>query len=150
MQNLDQVLSIMEEYSFFAKESKCEFRLTEILYLGYVIGADGVKVHQEKIQEILDWPPQRNVLDLRGFMGLCSYYRRFARGFSQLATPLTDLTWKGAFKWKVEAEETFDRLKQVISTCPILALPDLSRPFVLEGDTSGSGIGAVCSCKIDI
>lgn len=71
-QHLDEVLSIMEEHSLFAKESKCEFGLTVILYLGHVIGAYGVKVHQEKIQAILDWPPPRNVSDLRGFMGLCS------------------------------------------------------------------------------
>ena len=61
LQHLDEVLSIMEEHSLFAKESKCEFGLTEILYLGHVIGADGVKVHQVKIKAILDWPPPRNV-----------------------------------------------------------------------------------------
>jgi len=64
----------------------------EMLYLGHVIGEDGVKVHQEKIQAILDWPTPRNVTELREFLGICRYYRRFVRGFSQLATPLTDLT----------------------------------------------------------
>ncbi|XP_059076371.1 uncharacterized mitochondrial protein AtMg00860-like [Cryptomeria japonica] len=92
MRHLDEVLGIMEAQSLFAKLSKCEFGLTEILYLGHVIGANGVKVHQEKIQAMLDWPPSRNVSELRGFLGLCAYYRRFVKGYSQLAAPLTNLT----------------------------------------------------------
>lgn len=127
----------------YLQKSKCEFGLTKILYLGHVIGAEGVKVYQKKIQAILDWPPPRDVSELRGFLGLCSYYRRFAKGFSQVASPLTDLTRKGAFRWTEDSEVVFDRLKQVMSTCPILALPDFSRPFVLECDVSGCGIGAV-------
>lgn len=143
VQHLDEVLSILEENFLFAKESKCEFGLTEILYLGHVIGAEGVKVHQEKIRAILDWPPPKDVSELRGFLGLCSYYRQFAKGFSQVAAPLTDLTRKGAFSWTEDAMVTFDKLKQVMSSCPVLALPDFSKPFVLECDASGSGIGAV-------
>ena len=81
LQHLDEVLNIME-HSLFAKELKCEFGLTEILYLGHVIGVDVVTVHQEKMQAILDWPPPRSVSNLRGLLDLCSYYRRFARGFS--------------------------------------------------------------------
>lgn len=73
LQHLDEVLSIMEAHSLFAKESKCEFGLTEILYLGHVIGANGVKVNQEKIQAIIDQPPPRNASNLRGFLGLCLY-----------------------------------------------------------------------------
>ena len=82
LQHLYAVLSIMEEHSLFAKESKCEFGLTEILYHGHVICANWMKVHQEKIQPIPNWPPPRNISNLRGFLGLCSYYRRFARGLS--------------------------------------------------------------------
>ncbi|XP_057833964.1 uncharacterized mitochondrial protein AtMg00860-like [Cryptomeria japonica] len=97
MRHLDEVLGIMEAQSLFAKMSKREFGLTKILYLGHVIGADGVKVHQEKILAVLDWPPSRNVSELQGFLRLCAYYKRFVKGYSQLATPLTDLTRKGAF-----------------------------------------------------
>lgn len=82
----------METQSLYAKASKCEFGMTKIRYLRHVIGADGVKVHQEKIQAIQDWPPPKNISELRGFLGLCCYYRRFVKGFSQLASPLTDLT----------------------------------------------------------
>lgn len=78
---MDEVLGIMEAQSLFAKMSKCEFGLTKILYLGHVICVDGVKVHQEKIQVILYWPPPRNISMLQGFLGLCAYYRRFVKGY---------------------------------------------------------------------
>ena len=97
LEHLDEILGITGKQSLYAKASKCEFGLTEILYLGHVISAQGVQVHQEKIRAIVDWPTPRTLTELRGFMGICSYYRRFVRGFSQLGAPLTDLTKKGAF-----------------------------------------------------
>ena len=81
-------------------------------------------------------------MELRGFFGLCSYYQRFVKGFSQLNIPLTDLTKRGSFQWNEKAQLTFDKLKEAMSTCPILALPDFTRPFILECDASGEGIGA--------
>jgi hypothetical protein len=80
---------------------------------------------------------------LRGFLDICSYYRRFIKGFSQLCPPLTDLTKKGAFRWSEEAQSTFDNMKKVMSTCPVLALPDFGQPFTLECDASREGIGVV-------
>lgn len=84
LRHLDEVLGIMEHKFMYAKMSKCEFGLMDILYLGHVIGVDGVKVHQEKIQTILDWPPPKNVSEVCGFLRLCAYYRRFVRGYSQV------------------------------------------------------------------
>ena len=72
-----------------------------MLYLGHIIGVDGVRVHKENIRAIRDWPVPRNVTELRGFIGICTYYRKFVKGFSQLAAPLTDLTKKGAFEWTI-------------------------------------------------
>jgi hypothetical protein len=143
LKHVDQILSIMEEQSLYAKESKCEFGMTEVLYLGHIIGEKGVQVHQEKIQAILDWPTPKTLTELKGFLGICSYYRRFVKGFSQLCAPLTDLTRKGAFRWSQEAHVTFDKMKKVMSTCSVLSLPDFSQPFILECDASGEGIGAV-------
>jgi hypothetical protein len=140
---VDEILSIMEEQALYAKESKCEFGMTKVLYLGHIIGAQGVQVHQEKIQTILDWPTPKTLTELKGFFGICSYYRRFVKGFSQLCAPLTDLTKKGAFKWSDEAQLDFDKMKKVMSTCLVLALPYFSQPFILECDASGEGIGAV-------
>jgi hypothetical protein len=140
---VDEVLSIMEKQSLYAKESKCEIGMTEVLYLGHIIGAKGVQVHLEKIQAIMNWPTPKTLTELKGFLGICSYYRRFVKGFSQLCTPLTDLTRKGAFKWSNEAQLTFDKMKKVMSTCPVLSLPDFSQPFILECDASGEGVGVV-------
>jgi hypothetical protein len=97
MRHLDEVLSIMKAQSLYAKKSKCELSMTELLYLGHIISAQGVQVHQDKIMAILDWPKPRNVTELRSFFRLCSYYRRFVRGFSQLGATMTDLTKHGAF-----------------------------------------------------
>jgi hypothetical protein len=79
------------------KEYKCEFGMTELLYLGHIINAHGVQVHQEKIMAILDWPTPRNVTELRSFFGLCNYYKWFVMGFSHLGAPLKDLTKHGDF-----------------------------------------------------
>jgi hypothetical protein len=103
LRHLEEILSIMEDQSLYAKESKCEFGMTKIMYLGHVVSAQGVQVHREKIQAILDWPPPKNISHLHGFFGICSYYRRFVKGFSQLVAPLTYLTKKGAFRWTDEA-----------------------------------------------
>lgn len=91
------MLCILEEQHFYAKLSKCEFGLTEVLYLGHIIGVDEVRVHEENIRAIRDWPEPKNVTELQGFVGICTYYRKFVKGFSQLAASLTDLTNKGAF-----------------------------------------------------
>jgi hypothetical protein len=92
---------------------------------------------------IHDWTPSRRITELKSFMGLCTYYRRYVKGFSQLTAPLTDLTKKGAFEWSYEAQAVFDRIKYIMSSCPVLAFPDFTQPFVLECDASGVGIGAV-------
>jgi hypothetical protein len=143
LRHVDQILPIMEEQSLYAKESKCEFGMTEVLYLGHIIGAKGVQVHQEKITTIMEWPTPKTLTELRGFLGICTYYRKFVKGFSQLCAPLTDLTKKGAFKWSEEAQVTMEKMKKVMSTCPVLALLDFGLPFTLECDASREGIGAV-------
>lgn len=130
------VLHILEEQKFYAKLSKCEFGLTKMLYLGHIIEEDGVRVHEEKIRVIWVWPKPQNVIELRGFVGICTYYREFVKGFSQLAAPLTNLTKKGAFEWRTTPHEAFDCLKHVMSSCLVLALLDFTQPFVLECDAS--------------
>ena len=114
-----------------------------MLYLGHIIGEQGVQVHQEKIREIIEWPTPKNIKELKSFLGLCTYYHKFVKGFSQLTTPLTNLTKKGVFVWLREAHDTFEWMKQVMSKCSMLALPDFTQPFVLECDASRIGIGVV-------
>lgn len=110
IQQLDEVLSILAANSHFAKASKCEFKMTELLYLGYFIGNGGVKACKEKIQAILDWPSPKNMSQLRGFIDLCIYYRRLVKGFSSLTTPLTNLTKKDAFVWTDDSQRIIDHI----------------------------------------
>jgi len=98
--------------------------LTEILYLRYIISSKGVQVDQQKFEAILDWPPPTNLTQLKAFFVLCSYYRSFAKGFSQLSAPMTNLTKKGDFIWIEEAQKKFDKLKEVMSSCHVLATLD--------------------------
>jgi len=119
--------------------------LIDICYLRHIIGADKVKVHQEKIRAIRDWLVPRDVTTLRGFLGICTYYMKFVKGFSQLVAPLTKLTKKGAFAWTEGAQAAFDHLKGVMSSFPILELPDFSQPFAVECDALGVGVGVVFS-----
>ena len=100
-------------------------------------------MHLEKIRAILDWPTPKNVTELRGFLGLCTYYRRYVSGFSQMTAPLTYLTKKGAFSWSEATQQTFEKMKEVMSSCPVLTLPYFSQSFVLECDPLGEGIGVV-------
>eukprot|EP00253_Pinus_taeda_P030212 PITA_30212 len=104
LQHIEPVLRILEEQQFYAKLSKCEFGLTEMLYLGHIIGVGGVRIHDDKIKAIRDWMEPRNVTELRGFIGICTYYRKFVKSFSQLVAPLTYLTRKGAFSWSDTAQ----------------------------------------------
>ena len=80
----------------------------------------------------MGWPSLRNLTELRGFIGICNYYRKFVKGYSNFTTPLTDLTKKGAFSWNGEAEQAFQKIKGIMSSCLVLALPDFTKPFVLE------------------
>jgi hypothetical protein len=137
----------MEAQTLYAKESKFEFGMIEVLYLGHIIGGKGVQVPQEKIEAIMEWPASKTLIELRGILGMCSYHRKFVKGFSQLCAPLTDLTKKGAFKWDEKDQKMMDKMKKMMSTCPFLALPDFSLPFTLECDASREGIGVVLMQK---
>ena len=102
------------------------------MYLGHIIFQYGVKVDMDKIRAILEWPHPKSLTELRGFIGICIYYRKFVKGFSQITSPLTDLKNKHSFQWNEGDEKSFQIMKEVISNCLILVLPDFSKPFVLE------------------
>ncbi|KAJ0628009.1 putative nucleotidyltransferase, Ribonuclease H [Helianthus annuus] len=143
VQQLRRVLAIMKENKLFAKESKCVFGGRAVEYLGHIISGDGVKTDPTKIEAIQQWPTPRTLKQLRGFLGLAGYYRRFIRSFGMIAKPLTNLLKKDAFKWNDESQDAFERLKTALSSAPVLALPDPKKPFVIETDASAGGIGAV-------
>jgi len=143
LQHLRTILRVVREHQLFAKLSKCIFGQKEVEYLGHIINKSGLATDPTKISIIQIWPPPQNVTQLRAFLGLTGYYRRFIKGYGIICQPLFDVLKKDAFSWTEQQEKAFQQLKLVMSSPPVLALPDFSRPFILETDASGHGIGAV-------
>ncbi|KAL7868740.1 hypothetical protein SRHO_G00101240 [Serrasalmus rhombeus] len=125
---------------------KCCFMRRELEFLGHRIGGEGISTMEEKVQVVQDWPTPSNLRELKSFIGLASYYRRFVRGFSCIAAPLFHLQCKGSdFVWTPECEQAFICLKKALTESPILTPPDPNLPFVLDTDASNVGMGAVLS-----
>ncbi|RVW48758.1 Transposon Tf2-8 polyprotein [Vitis vinifera] len=145
LQHVKTIFKLLRQHQLFVKFKKCEFGKHELEYLGHIISADGVKVDQSKIQAMLDWPRPTTVTELRAFLGLTGYYRKFVHNYGIIARALTNLLKKGKFQWDEAAKKAFENLKAAMTTTPTLALPDFSSPFVIQTDASGDGIGAVLS-----
>jgi hypothetical protein len=130
--HLRMVLQVLREHKLYAKLSKCIFYQKKIHYLGHIISADGITVDPEKIEAIRGWPVPRNVTEVRYFMGLVGYYRRFIKGFSKIASPITSLQKKGVkFEWTPKCEESFQQLKDILTSAPILKIADPNEDFVV-------------------
>ncbi|KAH9770474.1 hypothetical protein KPL71_012393 [Citrus sinensis] len=145
LEHVRVVLQILQNQQFFFKRSKCSFGQTKIEYLGHFISKKGVQVDDKKIAAMRNWPRPRNVTELRGFLGLTGYYRKFVKNYGTIAAPLTQLLKKGQFNWGENAEEAFEALKTAMTTTPVLAIPNFNEIFVIETDASDAGIGAVLS-----
>ncbi|KAK9094589.1 hypothetical protein Scep_026058 [Stephania cephalantha] len=123
--HLRQILMTLIEHKLYAKFSKCEFRLSEVKFLGHVISDRGISVDPSKIHAVIDWPTPETVTDIRSFLGLAGYYRRFVKNFSKIAAPMTKLTKKDVpFIWSKECEDAFTQLKLRMTTAPLLVLPE--------------------------
>jgi hypothetical protein len=128
----------------YAKFSKCEFWLDTVKFLGHTISSDGISVDPSKVQEVMDWKPPTSVHQIRSFLGLAGYYCRFIPDFSKIAKPMTELLKKGVtFSWNEKCEEAFHTVRAHLTTTPILAQPDNSKPFDVYCDASGIGLGCV-------
>ena len=145
LQHVKTIFELLRQHQLFVKFNKCEFGKHKLEYLGHIISADGVKVDQSKIQAMLDWPRPTTVTELRAFLGLTGYYRKFVHNYGIIACALTNLLKKGKFQWDEAVKKAFENLKAAMTTTPTLALPDFSSPFVIQTDASGDGIGAVLS-----
>ena len=142
------MLTILEtrlrEHQLYAKFSKCDFWLKEVQFLGYVLSAEGVAVDPSKVKDILDWKPPTTVHQVRSFLGMVGYYRRFILDFSRVSKSITGLLKNQAkFVWSPDCEEAFQTLKRFLTTAPVLAQPDIEKLFDVYCDASGIGIGCV-------
>ncbi|KAL0537104.1 hypothetical protein IC582_026074 [Cucumis melo] len=143
-EHLRIVLQTLRDNKLYAKFSKCEFWLKQVSFLGHVVSKAGVSVDPAKIEAVTDWTRPSTVSEVRSFLGLAGYYRRFVENFSRIATPLTQLTRKGApFVWSKACEDSFQNLKQKLVTAPVLTVPDGSGSFVIYSDASKKGLGCV-------
>ncbi|XP_050877719.1 uncharacterized protein LOC127081510 [Lathyrus oleraceus] len=144
VEHLRIVLYVLKEKQLFAKLSKCEFWLKEVSFLVHVISSGGISVDLSKIEVISQWETPKYVSEIRSFLGLASYYRKFIEGFSKLSLPLMQLTRKGqAFIWTAQCEASFQELKRRLTIAPVLILPNPSEPFVVYCDASLMGLGGV-------
>jgi hypothetical protein len=123
---------------------KCDFWLKEVAFLDHIITDGGIKVEPDKIGEILNWKQPTDVSNIRSFLRLAGYYRRFIEGFSKIVKPLTSLLEKGKeFKWDETCQKCFDELKEKLTTAPVLIMPDIDKGFDVYCDASHLGLGCV-------
>jgi hypothetical protein len=146
-EHLAQVLKLLREEHFYCKRSKCSFGKAEVAFLGHVIGHGGVQVDPKKVEVLQRWPVPRTVEQLRSFLGLATYFRKFIKDFAGIANPLHQLTKKGlAWAWTPSCQQAFETLKEKLSSAPVLAMPDFSAtaaPFEVVCDASLLSVGAL-------
>ncbi|GKV13390.1 hypothetical protein SLEP1_g24400 [Rubroshorea leprosula] len=146
--HLRVVLETLRSERLFAKFKKCEFWLDNVAFLGRVVTKDGISIDPQKIEAVVDWKRSNSVAEVRSFLGLASYYRRFVRNFSRIALPMTHLIRKDKkFEWTLEREKSFLTLKEKLVTAPVLALPNNGKGFTIYSDASKKGLGCVLMQK---
>uniref|UniRef100_A0A8R7QW36 Reverse transcriptase domain-containing protein n=1 Tax=Triticum urartu TaxID=4572 RepID=A0A8R7QW36_TRIUA len=143
IRHVEKTLTALRKHQLYAKLSKCTFATDQVAYLGHIISAEGVSTDPGKIQAVLYWEEPENVSQLRGFLGLTGYYRRFVKNYGQICRPLHDMLKKDAFNWGPAQSQAFQLLKQTMTGCRVLAMPDFSLPFTIEADACATGIRPV-------
>ena len=137
LEHVRTVLMLLRSHSLYAKRTKCCFGVKQVEYLGHFISKEGVTTDPKKIKAVLHWPTLKSIKQLKGFLGLVGYYRRFVKDIGKIASPLIALLKnERGFQWNEQADQAFGRLKQALITAPVLILPDFDKEFVIETDAS--------------
>lgn len=148
MKHLREVLQLLRNNHLFVKKSKCTFGTHQIEYLGHVISAGKVIMDATKVEGVSNWPTPKSIKELRGFLGLSGYYRRFIRNYGVMARPLTNLLKKdAAWNWTKSEQAAFGSLKQVVCQAPVLSLLNFNEEFCIDTNACGQGVGAVLHQK---
>ena len=146
LDHLDQILNRLSEANLKLSPNKCHFLRKEVTFLGHTVSEKGIATDEEKIKAVKDWPIPKNVKQVRSFVGLCSYYRKFVPKFASIAKPLHKLTELNTkFIWDEKCQKSFDTLKQALISSPILAFPTEEGRFIIDADASLAGMGSVLS-----
>jgi RNase H-like domain found in reverse transcriptase/Reverse transcriptase (RNA-dependent DNA polymerase) len=141
-----QILKKLQDNNLFLKPEKCQFHKQEVEYLGIIVGKEQVKMDPVKVKGIMDWPVPINISELCSFLGFGNYYKDFIPFYSHITRPLHDLTKKNtSWSWEVSQDNAFQLLKDLFMSYSILRNPDLTKPYILDTDTSKYAIGAVLS-----
>jgi len=144
LEDLRTVLKTLADHQLYAKLKKCDFWMEKVHFLGHVISAEGISVDPGKIAVVVDWPRPTNVTEVRSFLGMAGYYRRFLKDFSKIATPLTQLLRKDhKFNWTEECKASFQEMKQKLVTAPSLVIPEGNEGYVVYSVASCQGLGCV-------
>jgi hypothetical protein len=143
-EHLRLVLQKLWDNQLYTKCSKCEFWISEVPFLGHIISNGGISVDPTKVKEIMAWSVPTTITEIRSFLGLAGYYRRFIEGFSKIAKPMTSLLEKGReYKWDEKYQYSFDQLKKRLMSPPVLVMPDLQKGFAIYYDACGQDLGCV-------
>jgi hypothetical protein len=138
------VLMRLREHQLYSKFSKCTFWLEEIQFLGHVLSAKGIAVDPSNVKDILEWKSPTKVHQVRSFLGLAGYYRRFIPDFSKIVKPIMQLLKNDVkFNWSPKCNEAFEQLKRLLTTAQVLAQLDVEKRFDVYCDASGIGLGCV-------
>jgi len=147
---VEEILRRLEEHDLYVKPEKCEWKVWEVGFLGVVIGPNGIKMEKEKMRGVLEWPTPKCVKDVQKFLGLANYYRRFMKDFVEIARPMHRLVRKQEkWNWGSKQEEAFGRLKEIFTSEPVLAAPELDKEMRVEADASDYTTGRVLSMRCE-